>query len=164
MTVRRWYTGFPPTPAPAASGTVGPAAQHRQSMRCILIPADNSEPIVEHHVAGWGAMRQLLGGYIETLVTRELAAFAATCGVAPYLPRFDAAERPGLVLCIDEDGHPKALPANLRASIFYPGGVVGPAILLGEGLVDSEDGFFEVDTISLPDTVTVADVASHVEP
>ena len=130
-------------------------------MRCIAILADDAEPIVEHRIADWAGMRQLVGGYLETIVTRQLADLAATCGIAPYQPRYGASERPGLVLCVDGDGHPKALPPNRRASSFYAGGVVGMALLLGEGLVDSDDGFYEVDTISLPDAVSVDAVVSY---
>lgn len=56
------------------------------------------------------------------------------------------------VMLVDDEGLLRDSPYNVRASLVsrYPAGLVGDALVVGEGLVDGE-----------PDFVSVSNVAAH---
>lgn len=125
--------------------------------RAIFIPADIGESMREIEFDDFMELGGLISGTREfTMVER-----VATNTLNRVYPDLIPGRYPQVNMWVDEEGLLKSLPYNARATLFYPGGgIVGNAILTGEGLVKSEDGFMEPDLVTLPDSVTVRSVQS----
>lgn len=132
-------------------------------MRGIRIPYDIDLPIEEVEVGPYPGINDALSVHtipgrrvwIERVKTPELHSLAQV----DYDPetRRGGSPFPSVDMWVDEEGLVKRLPWNVRASVFYPLGVIaGDAILLGEEESEpDEDGIREPEAASLVDSITV---------
>lgn len=132
-------------------------------MRAIVIPVDVNEPIYETDVGPYPALGELIGGWIERVITPETHQLAQSD--YDLVTRSGGERFPSVTIWVDEEGLLKPLPANVRASKFYPESstpLCGVAVLLGEDLVDDGEGCEEPDAVSLPERVTIQMVEDFV--
>lgn len=123
--------------------------------RAIFIPADVSESLREIEFDDFMELGGIISGTREfTMVER-----VSTQSLQKVYPNLTPGRYPQVNLWVDEEGLLKQLTYNPRATLFYPGGwLVGNAVITGEDLVKSEDGFMEPDLSTLPESVTVKSV------
>lgn len=86
------------------------------------------------------ALQSYVGGYIERVFTRRMPALPCRCGT---------------IMLVNEEGLMRRLPYNSRATEFYyphSPGIMGDAILLGEGIVQPDKMSHSYDPEDGPDT------------
>lgn len=137
------------------------------TLRAIVIPCDNDQPVTEitlspdHDLARtlgdqfrMTALMELVIGngcdFIQSVNTAKLNALL----VGKYLSHQHI-----MCMVVDEDGVDRGQPVNERASVFYDGTIYGTAILLGEDRSNPYEGY---DCESLPECVTVDTVNEYI--
>lgn len=120
---------------------------HRRTPEIFVfwIPADSSVPMELKLIPNTlQAMQQYVGGYIERVHTAVMPELACGCP---------------MVMMVNEDGLARQLPFNPRATAYYPyaNGIVGDAILMGEGLVapDPKSHSYEPGDEAEPDAFSL---------
>lgn len=116
------------------------AKQERNQVQAVLIPEEGDIRVVEVSTTRWDEPDSIQNWL-------RCGAFQVVRGT-PFRGH-------GAVLVVDDAGALIQRPVNLRASLLYApyalqhGVLYGPALVMGEGLIYDENGFPDVDFLSL---------------
>lgn len=102
-------------------------------MKAILVPVDLTEP-----------MKEVEGEFREMHRAAGIE-FCERVNTRPMHDRFHT------VMVVEEDGRDRGYPINYRASMIcrHPHGIVGPVLLLSEGMTSDGMDFLDVPTGTL---------------
>lgn len=103
------------------------------------VPADTDVPMqMKTMDNNWRAVQKWVGGHIERISTGFMPELHCGCS---------------MIMLVDEEAKMKNnVMANMRATTFYPPGIFGDVLLVGEGPVGTKKEW-EPDWFSLPQSM-----------
>lgn len=113
----------------------------KDELAMFWIPADTDIPMQMKMIGNaYQNVKRMIGGWVERISTEFMPDLYCGCS---------------MIMLVDEDARAKQLEHNVRASIYYPPGILGDVLLVGEGperATDPEEDWV-MGWFSLPQTL-----------